>query len=334
MHHPEDNAHSPQDPLGEVIRAAGRRPAPPREHYETVLAASRAAWQQKVRARRKRRWYALAACLGVMAAAGALFQALQPPVATPVARLAAVQGQVERLSERDGAWVPVSEPGLELPAGTRMRTGGAGLVALTIRDGGSLRINSGTELVIGEDSIELESGMIYFDSRGRSVSAPVRIATAFGIVQDAGTQFEVFAGAESLRVRVREGEVELLESALTGDLEAAAGRELELSASGTLRERGIAPDDAAWSWVQTLASAPDFETRAVLAYLEWIARETGKRLQFDSRSTRLSAQFVSWSGDTIGLTPLEVLSTIAATSDFSYELTGDGAILIRRRIDR
>ena len=109
-----------------------------------------------------------------------------------------------------------------------------------------------------------------------------------------------------------------------------SGEELELSAEGAVARRDFAADDPGWSWAEALAVAPSFDTPTVLAYLEWIALETGRRLEFASESVRIQADISRFLGDPAGLTPSELLVTIAATSDFSYRLTPDGSILIGR----
>ena len=59
---PED-----RDSVAALIRVVGRRSAPPREDYERVLGASRAAWRRTVMQRTRRRWaYALAASLAAL----------------------------------------------------------------------------------------------------------------------------------------------------------------------------------------------------------------------------------------------------------------------------
>jgi ferric-dicitrate binding protein FerR (iron transport regulator) len=326
----ETQAAAPaHDPLGELIRAAGRRPPPPREHYESVLAASRSAWQSKVRARRRRQWFALAAAVVLAVGSAVTFQAVQRIAPTPAATLAAAGGEIALFSSATGMWQPLTDVDARIFPGDRLRTGADGRAALATPGGRSLRIDSDTELTLdGSSSVELVAGTLYVDSgRATSVNA-IEIATPFGKVRDIGTQFEVRSSAESLRVRVRSGVVELVQSAYAADFRSPAGAEFELLTSGAVQLREIAPDDDQWDWAATLAVAPD--NQSILGYLQWIAHETGKSLRFDSPNTELRAQLVSFKADARGFTPLEILESIKETSDFTYELTGDGAILVRR----
>ena len=106
--------------------------------------------------------------------------------------------------------------------------------------------------------------------------------------------------------------------------------EIELSADGEVTRRSFAPDDPQWGWAEALAVAPELARPTVLAYLEWIAAETGRQLEFETEAVRLQAGVARFVGDPAGLAPSALLITIAATSDFSYRLTSDGSILIGR----
>jgi hypothetical protein len=324
-----EREHTTDDPLASLIRAAGQRQVPPPEDHAQVFAASRAAWQRKVRARKQRRLagYALAASLGVAIAAGVLFELTAPDQRVLVAESEVVRGEVAVLPESSGGWEVLSAERTALVAGTRLRAGADGGMALAVAGGGSLRIGANTEVLFRQPGVvELTSGLLYYDSQDRGDS--IAIVTPLGTVRDIGTQFELRSSPSSLRLRVRNGLVEL-SSPLAADQRSSAGRELELLVGGALELRDVAPDADVWDWA--VALAPVAEQQTVLGYLQWVARESGKVLRFDSPSTELSAQFVRWEADARGLTPLQVLEAIAATSDFSYELSGDGAILIRRR---
>ena len=328
MHKSNGDRSGISDPLADIVRAAGKRPEPPKEHYEQVYAATHAVWQRGIASRRQRRWYPLAAAAAFLALAAALWQTLPLSPPTAAAEVAVLQGLVERFVPETGAWTPLEDT--RVHAGTRLRTGTEGSMAAQLAGGGSLRIDSASELVFADASFELIGGTVYFDSSGRAPGRYVEIVTPLGTVRDIGTQFEVRATQASLRVRTRSGEVAVLNSPAGQPLASASGEEIELSADGQLERRNFAPDDPQWRWVESLAVAPDFDRPTVLAYLEWIALETGRRLEFVSENVRIQADIARFLGDPAGLTPSELLVTIAATSDFSYELTAGGSILIGR----
>jgi ferric-dicitrate binding protein FerR (iron transport regulator) len=248
-----------RDALGELIRAAGRRPPPPRDDYERVLAASRFAWQRKVRARRRHRWYALAAAFALALGATALLQAIRPLAPQAIATLAVADGELALFSAATGVWRPLADEAVEVFPGDRLRTGAAGRAALATPGGGALRIAAATELALtGPSSIELVAGTLYVDSgRAAPNTNTIEVATPLGTVRDIGTQFEVRAAAASLRVRVRTGIVELVESPYAADFRSPAGEEFELLTSGAVQLREIAPDDERWSWAADLAEPPD-----------------------------------------------------------------------------
>jgi len=317
------------DPLAEIVRAAGRRKAPPELHYQQVFAAAHQAWRQKVRSRRRSRWLAIAASLAILVTGGLLAWLIQADRSVPVAVFSVAQGSVEQLAPGAESWVPIAVRDAAVLSGTRIRTSAEGRTSLGLVEGGSLRLNTNTEIAVEAEAIVLAVGRIYFDSDGRSPEMAMQIETPFGAIRDIGTQFEVSVERNYLQIRVREGEVEILESSAPGELRAVAGDEIEL-VEGRLIRRIIAPDADAWSWVQALANVPFRQAQSILTYFRWISRETGKRLEFESDSTELAAELSSFGGDPAGLTPLELLSAITATSDFRYSMTTDGAILIGR----
>ncbi|MGD8340339.1 MAG: FecR family protein [Gammaproteobacteria bacterium] len=322
-----ENDGNTADPLAEIIRAAGRRTEPPQEHRDQVFAAARLAWQRKVRARRRIPRLAVAATIAALLVTGALFQLMMNSHIVPAATIAISQGTIElRMSEAE-SWQDIAGT-QHLAPGTHLRTRGDGGVALALAEGGSLRLNANTEIVLSNSRYELVTGTVYFDSDGRASSAPVEIVTAYGIVQDIGTQFEVATIQNVLRVRVRSGRVAVTDRGSDIDIAANAGSEIELSPGGALVQREFPPTDPAWAWVESLAIPP--ASHSILSYLTWVARETGNRLAFEPYYVERIAATENLMGDLDDHTPLEVLDLIVATTDFRYETTDDGTIVIHR----
>ena len=324
-----DTERQSPDSLAELVRAAGRRPIPPQAHYDQVYSAARAAWRAKLR-RRRNRWFALAAAAVLVLTSGFLFFRT-PSELGPAATLVVAQGSIEQLLPDSTEWEAWSIDAAGASVGARLKTGNESRAALRLAGGGSLRLDENTEVLLNEENIALASGRIYFDSADRTTGSGISIATPLGEIRDIGTQFEVSLSATSLRVRVREGRVALSETALADELMGAAGEELELGANGELSRRPVAPDDPVWAWTQAVARLPAITSRSILAYLRWIARETGKPLEFESDAVELAAELASFGGDPAGFSPLELLSQISATSDFDYRLTEDGTIAIGRK---
>lgn len=331
MHESNGSERTESDPLAEIIRAAGRRKEPPQEHYDQVYAAARAAWRGKLRTRRSKRWYAIAASIAVMGIAGVLVQRWQVRLPEIAGSLALIQGSVEIRESGSETWAGISGSGLRLQDGARLRTDADGAAVLDLATGGSMRLAQGTEIVVATDTFELVSGRLYFDSYSRPPTAAIRVATPFGTVTDIGTQFEVSLSADSIRVRVREGAITVADgsSVVTA---ASAGEQLQRTLSGNWERERIAADAPEWSWAEELARVSESETEPVVVYLRWIARETGKQLEFESPLIELQAETSTLSsiGNLTGMSPRKLLESIPAITDFSYELTDDGAILIGR----
>lgn len=322
-----------RDSLAALIRTVGRRSAPPRDDYERVLDASRAAWQRSVRQRARRRWgYALAAGMAfVVLGTGVLrhLAGVQPTVV--VATLIKANGAVfgSTVAGDEGRWLTVH--GAPLLAGTRLRTDASGRAALRLAMDTSLRIGVSTDLLLGSGNrVELFDGRIYLDTRGTR-SGTVEIVTRFGTLRDVGTQFEVLATGTTLRVRTREGAVTLTRGPTKTVLQCAASEELRIDSRGHVERGSITAHDADWAWVEMLAESPLGPELPLLQFLDWVARETGRGLRYDSPETETRVRKVILHGTTPELAPVQALEIALATTDIEYSLLDDGTILLRQR---
>ncbi len=293
-----------------------------------MLAASRAAWQAKVRAQRRRYWYALVAAVA-LAAVGLVSLLSQGP-APSAARAAIVQGQVEYVAPT-AEWTPLPA-GAAIPEGARVRTVGEGRAAFELAGGASLRASTATEWSFaGPRRIELGAGTLYVDSGTTAAGRGVEIATAFGVVRDVGTQFEVRALSTGLRIRVREGLAELLQIGSPGGVPTVAGEQLSIDAGGRMQRLPLAADDAQWAWTQSLATPPPMEGRTAFEMLAWVARESGKRLVFADADAELRARAAILHGESSGLMPLDVLDVLVATTgSLDYSL-GEETLTISKQ---
>jgi ferric-dicitrate binding protein FerR (iron transport regulator) len=317
------------DALAALVRAAGKRPAPPAEDYERVLAASRATWRAKVQSRRQRRFlYAVAASLAAVALIfGAVTRLSDAP---PAASAVALQGRVEILS--NGVWQELPAIHTAIPADTRLRTVADGRGSLAFEHGVSLRLDRATEVLIRSATrVELEAGALYFDSGADRSATAFEIGTPFGTVRDIGTQFEVRSLPDGLRVRVREGDVTLYRPGAPSTLATTAGEQLSIDSGGAIRRQPFATDDPDWDWITEVAQPPEVEGQTAYEVLRWVARESGRELRFADATAEQSARRSVLSGSGRGLTPLELLEIVVATAEgLDYELV-PGAIVIRRR---
>ena len=313
----QDRQNGP-DLVASLIRAAGRRTEPPADAHQQVLAAATAAFRKKVAKRRGSTWVLVAAAASV-AAVALLLQWNRTSTQAQVATVARVIGSVEL--EAAGGWKPMTEAGGALAHGTSLRTLAGGGVALTLDGGASLRLAAATEVKLdGPRRVMLRSGTLYLDNKG-SVGTGYQIETPAGTARDVGTQFELHVADSALRLRVREGRVEVDRAGqfVTG----SAGEQLEINVLGGISRSSIATTDVAWQWSEMLAPAPDIDGQPANVLLEWVARETGRRLHYESAAVETRAATVILHGNIRDLAPLAALDVMLATTDLEYSLVGD-----------
>jgi hypothetical protein len=322
-----------EERLGELLREAGPRPAPPAADLAAIRSAVREEWEQ---ARQPEgamgRWSpsprALALAASLVLALGAAWwwaSGVPRPAVQVAATLELARGDV-RIVGPQGALTP----GDALPIGARIETRGGEDTGAALRLGGgqSVRLNADTTVVLAAvGRLELRRGTVYVDS-GLDVAtaSAVEIATSVGVVRDIGTQFEVQIDDSEetvLRVRVREGAISLSNG---GTHEATAGEELRLAAGGTVSRASVPRTGAMWTWVQQVAPSLDIEGTTLVAYLDWVGRETGWEIDFASDALEASVAAVRLHGSIEGLTPEESLSVVLPGSGLGW--TEDGGRLI------
>jgi hypothetical protein len=320
MNHESQDRQNGPDIVASLIRAAGRRAQPPEDAYQQVLIAATAAFRGKIAERRGRNRMLLAAAAGVAALTIAFLLQWNATSAQPqVARVARVIGAAELAA--DGGWKPMTESGGTLLEGASLRTLAGGSVALALDGGASLRLAAATEVQMdGPRRILLRSGTLYLDNAG-SVGAGYQIETPVGTARDIGTQFELRVADGVLRLRVREGRVEIDRAGQL--LAGSAGEQLEIDVLGGVTRSPIAATDMAWQWAETIAPAPDIDGQPASVLLAWVARETGRRLHYESTVVEARAAAVILHGNIRHLAPLAALDVMLATTDLEYALVGD-----------
>jgi len=323
---PEDDA------LALLIRQAGRRADPPEDAYRQVLEAARGTWQEKLRRRRRTRLaYGIAAGLLLAVGAIGLVRFGSGPAVAPqvVAATGHGFGLVMIKNPAEDSWRTFGDGDTEVVEGTRIRTGDDSGLALRLAGGESLRLAAQTEVSLASaDRIQLDRGTLYLDT-GRKGRSDAEIVTPLGTISHIGTQFEATYTVNEMRLRVREGIVRLQR----GDVvtRADAGTQLVVDYQGGVVESAISPYGADWEWVQALAPLPETDEQPLSAFLEWIARETGRTVHFANRDLRTRAHTTMLHGQTQRLMPMEALAVMLQTTDFQYTVTGESEILIEDR---
>ena len=305
-----------------LIRAAGSRQAPGADRAARVRLAVESEWRAEARARRLRRW--TGAGVAMLAAAAVLFLAVQPrstvappsmpPVSAPIARVAAAQGAVT--TELAGSRAVTAAVGQTIAAGSNIRTNATSRATVALTDGGEIRVDTNTvATLVDARTVQLERGGIYLDS-GAYTPGSFTVRTTSGTVRDIGTRFEVRVGGSDLRVRVRDGAVQLERA---GRIDRApTGTELVARADGTVSARSVDPFAADWAW--TTEAAPPFtvENATLEAFLQWAAKEGGWTIEW-SDALRQRARTTILHGAITGMTPAEALSVVLPTSSLSPE---------------
>lgn len=318
--------------IEKVLKAAGPREKPPLEIERALREGLRKEWRAVVaerRSRDRRRAFALAA--GVMAAAIGAWLAI-PNFTAPAqdaGTIALATGELHVKSGRFGRWEPAVR-GAPVKTGETLATEPTGRGAITLAGGVSVRLDLGTRIkVTAADRLVIARGAVYVDAGAdATAAAPLEIVTAAGSVRHLGTQYEVRVLEGGVRVRVREGMVEWR----TGAGPATSGRAGEqLTISGGRIERGrVEPHDQAWDWAAAAAPGIDVEGLPLTGFLDWAARELGRRVEFTTPDVAREAATVVLHGSVTGLSPSEALQTVLATTRMQASLT-DGLILVAAR---
>lgn len=318
------------DLVESLLRSAGRRIEPPDGSHEQVFAAAHAAFRSKSSRRRghRRLLWASAAALVVGIALVLRFTLPDAPGGR-LARVARISGVVQVAT--GDAWHDLAESRAPLVAGVRIRTLGDGRAAFVLAGGESLRLASGTTVMFDAPGrLYLQTGTLYVDSGARPATARLEVVTPAGTARDIGTQFELQVVGSTLRLRVREGTVELDRGGRT--LRGQAGEQVSIDGLAGVSRASIAPDDPAWLWAESIAPMPDMDGKPAATLIAWVARETGRRLRYESTLVEQRASAVILHGDVRHLAPTEALEVLLATTDLMVELRGD-TMEVRARSD-
>jgi ferric-dicitrate binding protein FerR (iron transport regulator) len=196
----------------------------------------------------------------------------------------------------------------------------AGSSLITLVKGGGLRLAAGS-VVKGVDArdIRLDSGRVFLDFP--EGAPPFVLHTSAGTMEHIGTQFEVEASAAGIRIRVREGIVRMRTT--TGTRDTGAGTEVLFPRTGPIVIRKVPTYGPDWAWVETVAPEFEIEGQPVVRFLEWVARETGRHIQFADEGARDIAVRTRLHGSIGGLAPLEALGRVLSTTSLRFEVHDD-----------
>lgn len=307
--------------IARLLRAAGSRENPSDEMTRQVRAAVHAEWRASVLARKQRRMrrvVLLAASLVGLALALWVVPAAFRSSGPVVASLGKMEGAVQ-VKERPWLWWKAMDTPF-VRAGERVRTGPDARLALTLPDGVSLRLDHETRVAfLGSDRVEVTTGAVYVDSGPGQGAGSLLVDTPHGTVRHVGTQYEARILTDGLRVRVREGRVDVVPEDGGAAQTVRVGEQLVVLETGQVDRGVVSRTDPEWAWAAQAAPAPDMEGQPVSALLEWVARETGQELTFISPDSEALARSTQLSGSIAGLSPQEALFAIMPTTGLRAE---------------
>jgi ferric-dicitrate binding protein FerR (iron transport regulator) len=291
------------------------------EALARIRRATEAEWRANLPRPAGKRWlpFAAAASLAVLAAATWNFFAggSTAPAGEMLATLARAPapGVVElRPLWREAAM----SVGSMVHSGQDLAARGGALLAL--RGGGNLRLAPGSELeVLSADAVRLARGELYVDiPPGEQGGSSFTAVTAAGEFRHVGTQFALAVIDGATRLRVREGSVAW--DAMEGGSTVSAGTEMIIDRDRRVTRRTIAATGEAWSWTESMAPEVDIENRPLSEFLDWVARETGRRLVIADENTRGQIGAIRTHGNVRGLEPLKALEAVMAATSLQLDL--------------
>jgi ferric-dicitrate binding protein FerR (iron transport regulator) len=212
-----------------------------------------------------------------------------------------------------------------LAVGSQMRVGqtfeARGVALVALRDGGNLRLRPDSRFHIeGANAVWLERGEMYVDIPPRSHTDEAFVArTAAGEFRHVGTQFALAIVDGTTRLRVREGAV--LWRTQTGDSTVTAGTEVVIDRNQHPVRRPIDVVGSDWAWTEALTPDVDIENRQLVEFLRWVARETGRELLLADDEARRLVFAIRMHGDVRGLTTMQALTAVMASTTLSFELS-------------
>ena len=316
----------PDDPDA-VVRDLLRRPRPAAVdavRAARVRPAVHAAWKEGAGGTRNWKRFVRIAAAAVFAFALALtlvnwLRGRGPSqAAAPIASTLFVTSEV--VFQHDGH-ARAGRVGEGLTPGTRITTYG-GRAAIVLANGVALRLDSNTDVTLDTGgSMSLARGALYLDSSHRTgPPETVAIVARGSVIRDVGTRYEVRLSDQALRVRVRDGRVEV--SSAFGMREADRGGQLSVTSSGILSNRA-STSGADWDWILRATPPPQLEGRPLPEFLAWAEREGGRSIRFaDPALERANAATIVY-GALENLTVDEALDVVLPSCGLARRTDGD-----------
>lgn len=315
-----------QDPIASLLRRAGRRPQPPGEVVARIRAQVHAEWAAGVRRRRRRRWMALAASVGVLALVAFLALGLpkrQQPVI--VAQTEAGARSIVLGEQIDAA----PGQGLVLHA----QAGGA---TVRIAGGSSVRFEAPEQLRLLAGSLYVDTGDTAVSGAAEAVNPRLVVLADRVSIEHVGTQFLVRMTMTGARVdvAVRSGSVVMRSMEDTATLTRGEMGRIDTSAGAApgIQRFQVPVSGEQWSWVDDLAPPLVIEGVSLYEALRQLSHEAGFELRFESSQAETAARETVLHGPALRLMPARALQALLATTNLTGEVrSGDSTLMIRMR---
>lgn len=311
--------------IGELLRQVGARDEPSADMMREVEVAVHAEWETMLRERRQRRRLVT---FGIAASA-----LLAIGVATfGVRYLAPAPAQVAQITRIDGHVLvrPQAQAARELAVAQNVSTGETiqtddrSRAALRFGEAVSLRLDHGTIVTIASaDELVLTAGALYVDSQSQRPQA-LTIRTDAGSVRHVGTQYQVRTYADDMEVIVREGRVMIANAA--GTSSGVAGERIRVTPRGQIVRSTVPAHDPAWQWAAHTAPLFDINDQTLAVFADWVARETGRQIVYESAAAQSAASELKLRGSIAGLDPDTALNAVLSTTHLRRYQTQEESI--------
>jgi ferric-dicitrate binding protein FerR (iron transport regulator) len=311
------------DAMGELLRLP-RPSAVDAARAARVRRAVHAAWRDTANRRRNWRRVIAIAAAAVLAVAIALTlvigprERVAPQAAAPIASTLFVTSGV--VFQHEGQ-MGTGRAGEGLKPGTRITTHG-GHAAIVLANGVELRFDSNTDITLDTGlSVSLARGAVYLDSSRRTGPPEAVAIVARGtVIRNIGTRYEVRLSDQELRVRVRDGRVEV--SGAFGTREAESGGQLSVTSAGILPGRA-STSGADWEWVVRATRTPQLHGRPLPEFLAWAEREGGRPIRFANPALERANAATIVYGAIEGFTVDEALDVVLPSCGLARLTDGD-----------
>ena len=324
--------------LEALFAKAAARPLPRADREEQIRERVRAAWQQGVRSRQRRRnnYFAMAASVAIAAIIGVLLYQprLAPVDGSPVAMVEKRFGDL-RIADASGIPYYPAPGAFAVSPGQSINTGSNAGMALSWSNGGSLRLDEHTNLtLVSANEIYLQRGRIYFDSNagaqfGNKNTGTLSIRTDHGFVTPLGTRYVTQHMNDKLMVMVRQGEVSVKNANFTAT--ALGGQRLLVAGQEAPSVVPVSAYGDEWRWIEKTTPAWNTDGKTIHEFLSWVSRESGREFRFDSSSAENLARTESLIGyGQVDLEPSIALRVVLMTTDLDWSIE-EGVVIVKEK---